>query len=203
MTLACTRTLLTFLIALILKNAGEEQAGNTSPTSSDTSLTLCVNSNLCLLQLFSLVVSLCPLGEKIMAELANKCILCRSLGDQEALKPPNAMGRGSSIWSDFREASNIHRMWLSCHSNKPATPNISFSSPVFCTALLFSLVSLCMFSPLLSSRNWSWISTYNNLIKYCFFPWKSTRLPIKLSTVKGKRNIPAPQKPHKKTPQKP
>lgn len=84
MTLACTKALLAFLIALILKNTEEEQAGDTtSPTSSDTSLTLCVNSNLWFLQLLSLVASLCPLGIKIMAELANKCVLCRSVGDHE------------------------------------------------------------------------------------------------------------------------
>lgn len=71
------------------------------------------------------------------------------------LRPPNVMGRGSTVWSDFRETSDTHSLCLSCARNKTATLNISFSPLVFCTSVLFSLVSLRMFSCLLSSRNWS------------------------------------------------
>lgn len=85
------------------------------------------------------------------------------------LTPPNVMGRGRIVWSDFREASKTHSLCLSCPRNKTATPNISFSPLVFCTSLLFSLVSLCTFCLLLSARNWSIISTYDHLIKYFSF----------------------------------
>lgn len=71
------------------------------------------------------------------------------------LTPPNVMGRGRIVWSVFREASKTHSLCLSCPRNKTATPNISFSPLVFCTSLLFSLVSLCTFCLLLSARNWS------------------------------------------------
>lgn len=67
-------------------------------------LTLCVNSSLWFLQLFSLVASLCPLGEEVMAELAHRGMLYSCVGDQEAPHTPSVMGRGSTAWSDFREA---------------------------------------------------------------------------------------------------